>query len=107
MTSPIRKKVTCPNCGTEGDFIMYTSINVTYNPELLKKMGNGELSVWECPKCKKKYYIPYSYLYHDMKVGRIETRSSPNQAKIRWKWWHILLAIMTLLIIVIYMLAFA
>lgn len=107
MTRPITKKVTCPNCRTEGDFIVYTSINATYHPKLLKKMENGELSIWKCPKCKKKYYIPYDYFYHDMKVGIFEVRSSPNQAKTHWKWQHILAIIILLIICFICILAFS
>lgn len=65
MTRPIVKKVTCPNCGTEGDFVMYASINAEYNPELIKKMESGELSIYECPKCGKKYICNYPFLYND------------------------------------------
>lgn len=69
MTRPVMKKVTCPNCGTEDDFTIFTSINVTINPELQKKMENGELFIWECPKCGKKYICIYPFLYHDMDAG--------------------------------------
>ena len=51
MTKPIRKKVVCPDCGAEGDFTVYISINFGMNPELFEKMCN----IWECPKCGKKY----------------------------------------------------
>lgn len=107
MTRPIVEKVTCPNCGTEGDFIIYTSINATYNLELVKKMKSGELSIWECPKCKKKYRISYSYFYHDMKSGMVEVRSSPNPVKAHWKWRHILAIIILLIICLICILVFA
>lgn len=69
MTKPIIKKVTCPNCGTEGEFIMFASINATLHPELQKKMENGELSIWECSKCGKKYICDYPSIYHDMEKG--------------------------------------
>lgn len=42
MTSLISKEVICPNCGTEGNITLYSSINVTLNPELQKKMDNGQ-----------------------------------------------------------------
>lgn len=71
MTRPVIKKVTCPNCGTEDDFTIFTSINVTLDPELQKKMENGELFIWECPKCGKKYICIYPFLYHDMDAGYI------------------------------------
>ena len=85
---------------------MYTSINATYDPKLIKKMESGELSIWKCPKCKKKFYIPYNYFYHNMKSGCIEVHSSPNQAKAHWKWWHILAIIILLIICLICILVF-
>ncbi|MCM1311876.1 MAG: CpXC domain-containing protein, partial [Roseburia sp.] len=62
MTRPVIKKVTCSDCGAKGDFIVYTSINLNYNSELAEKMKNGDLFIWECPKCKKKHTIPYGIM---------------------------------------------
>lgn len=45
MTCPVIKKVTCPNCGTEGDFIIYSTINVTLHPKLQESMKSGELFI--------------------------------------------------------------
>lgn len=74
MTRPVTEIMICPNCRAKGEFTVYTSINATYNPELAKKMESGELFIWECPKCKKKYSVRYDYIYHDMKKGLIELR---------------------------------
>ena len=103
MTRPIVEKVTCPNCGTEGDFIMYTSINATYHPKLLKKAESGELFIWKCPKCKRRYYIDYYFFINDdMQRGIVEMDSSANQLK----WWHILLAITLIAIVLACILVF-
>lgn len=75
MTCPVIKKVTCPNCGTEGDFIIYSTINVTLHPELQKKMGSGELFIWQCPQCGNKYICSYPFIYHDMERGIMQSLS--------------------------------
>jgi len=49
----ISKEVICPNCGTKGSIIIYSKVFL--DPELQKKMDNGELFIWKCPKCEKKY----------------------------------------------------
>lgn len=84
MTCPVIKKVTCPNCGTEGNFIIYYSINVTLHPELQKKMENGELSVWQCPKCGNKYICNYPFIDHDMERGVMQCLSmNTTEAKLK------------------------
>lgn len=55
MTKPIDENVICPNCGAENCITVYASINATLNPELVEKMKSGELFIYECPKCGKKY----------------------------------------------------
>jgi predicted RNA-binding Zn-ribbon protein involved in translation (DUF1610 family) len=75
MTSLISKKVICPNCGTEGSITLYSSINVTLNPELQKKMDNGELFIWKCPNCEKQYICIYPFIYHDMEKGILQCLS--------------------------------
>lgn len=116
MTRPVVEIVTCPNCGAEGSFTLYTSINSTYHPKLLKKMKRGDLSIWRCPKCKKKYHIQYEYLHHDMEKGMIEWSSFINQHsrnqtgkdnKIKFYWWCILAIIILLIISTVYVLVFA
>jgi hypothetical protein len=36
------------------------------DPELKSKVMDGSLFTWVCPKCKKSFNAPYSFLYHDM-----------------------------------------
>ena len=62
MVEPITKKVTCPNCGAEN----YITIYDTIYPELVEKMESGELFIYECPKCGKKY----RHNYHPSTVVR-------------------------------------
>lgn len=59
-------KITCPDCNTEGSYTVWDSVNVDLDPELKSKVMDGSLFTWVCPKCKKSYNAPYSFLYHDM-----------------------------------------
>lgn len=49
MTCPVIKKVTCPNCGTEGDFIIYSTINVTLHPKLQREWRAANCSSGNAP----------------------------------------------------------
>ncbi len=72
MTSFGNDSVKCPSCGTLGNFTRYHSINVTLHPELKEQMNNLELFTWQCPHCKNKYLLSYSFLYHDMQEGILD-----------------------------------
>ena len=73
MTSLISKKVICPNCGTKGSIIIYSKVFL--DPELQKKMDNGELFIWKCPNCEKQYICIYPFIYHDMEKGILQCLS--------------------------------
>ena len=66
MSKCHRETITCPNCNTIGEFMCWDSINVDLDPENRKKVKNGELFQYICPKCKRSYTIEYETLYHDM-----------------------------------------
>ena len=66
MSSFRNIKITCPDCNTEGEYTVWDSVNVDLDPELKSKVMDGSLFTWVCPKCKKSFNAPYSFLYHDM-----------------------------------------
>ena len=66
MSSFRNIKITCPACNTEGSYTVWDSVNVDLDPELKVKVMDGSLFTWVCPKCKKSFNAPYSFLYHDM-----------------------------------------
>lgn len=66
MSSFRKIKITCPDCNTEGEYTVWDSVNVDLDPELKSKVMDGSLFTWVCPKCKKSFNAPYSFLYHDM-----------------------------------------
>jgi hypothetical protein len=66
MSSCRRIKIPGPDCNPEGEYTVWDSVNVDLDPELKSKVMDGSLFTWVCPKCKKSFNAPYSFLYHDM-----------------------------------------
>ena len=65
--SQLRKEnITCPHCHKEGEFDLWSSVNVGLNPELREKIFSEELFMYHCPHCGKVTGIPAGFLYHDM-----------------------------------------
>ncbi len=60
------KKITCPKCGAQSDFTVYSSINSVHDPELSEQLKNLSLYEAVCPKCNTKAIVDYGLLYHDM-----------------------------------------
>lgn len=65
--SDIRTEVQkCPHCSKESELTIYSSINVTLDPNLKKKILDSSIFEWECPYCHEKFDLVYDFLYHDM-----------------------------------------
>ena len=65
--SQVRKEIIeCPHCHQEGEFDLWTSVNVGLDPELREKIFSDELFMYHCPHCGKVTGIPAGTLYHDM-----------------------------------------
>lgn len=60
------ERITCPNCGAEGDFVIWKSINTAIDPETKEKVLSGKLFRFKCPKCGVETNIMYNCLYHQM-----------------------------------------
>ena len=56
--------IKCPQCGTEGDFKVWESINTKSDPELKDLVRSGELFMWKCPKCGNNCIVFYPTYYH-------------------------------------------
>ena len=59
-------KINCPECGTEGDFIIWQSLNTQLDPDAKEKLISGELFRYTCPKCGRVTNVAYDILYHQM-----------------------------------------
>lgn len=65
--SQLRKEtIECPHCHKEGEFDLWTSVNVDLDPELREKIFSDELFLYHCPHCGEVTGIPAGTLYHDM-----------------------------------------
>ena len=60
------EKITCPNCKTESEFVLWDSINTQLDPEMKEKVRTGEVFAFECPNCKQQLNVDYATLYHQM-----------------------------------------
>lgn len=56
----------CLNCSGLIPFTVWQSINVTLDPEQKKRILDNSMFVVICPSCRKEYFFPYDFLYHDM-----------------------------------------
>lgn len=66
MSSFKEHAITCPNCGAQGKFTAWDSVNVDLMPEMKEKVMSGELFRWVCPECGESFTVPYPMLYHDI-----------------------------------------
>jgi hypothetical protein len=66
MSLPDEMTITCPKCGHEQDFTIWSSVNVTNSPELKAKILSGELVQFCCTQCGHTSQVVYPMLYHDM-----------------------------------------
>ena len=57
--------VKCSHCHREDSIETFASINVKDDPELARKVKDGELFIWECPSCGNRNLVKYETIYHD------------------------------------------
>lgn len=86
--SQVRKEtIECPHCHQEGEYDLWTSVNVDLDPELREKIFSDELLMYHCPHCGKVTGIPAGTLYHDMTHGfMIFSTSSSQTIMITLQW---------------------
>lgn len=79
-------KINCPECGAEGEFTLWESVNKQLSPKIAEKVRSGELFKWTCPKCGQTFTVPYPMLYHDMDksfmVYLLTSRLDPADGKL-------------------------
>lgn len=51
MSRHSMEKITCPKCGCESDFMIWSSINTVLDPEMFAKVRTGEAFAFTCPEC--------------------------------------------------------
>lgn len=65
MSRLVPMRIPCASCHHEFEAQVYSSINVSLNPELKEKLLNHELFRFTCPNCGHDNFYTYSLLYQD------------------------------------------
>jgi hypothetical protein len=68
MPRSVEVTFSCP-CGASFTSAVYTTVNVTLEPELLYQLLAGSLNTPTCPNCGRKAASAQQFLYHDMARG--------------------------------------
>lgn len=58
----------CP-CGESFDTTIYSTVNITMEPELLYRLLEGTLNIATCANCGRKAASVQPFIYHDMARG--------------------------------------
>lgn len=75
--------VTCPQCGYSQDFPIWSSLNVSLDPDEKPRLLSGELHRFACGKTATATDVAYPILYHDMDLNlmiyNIEDADNPEE----------------------------
>ena len=66
MSHEIQVDVTCPACLFKDVVSVYTSVNVSMDPDLRDMIFEDDLNRFTCPNCGKSKVLPVNLMYHDM-----------------------------------------
>lgn len=66
MSKPVKLKMPCPACGKSGEFVAWTSLNVTLDPHEKTRLLDRSLTQFTCAACGHTAQLIYPLLYHDM-----------------------------------------
>jgi predicted RNA-binding Zn-ribbon protein involved in translation (DUF1610 family) len=66
MSREIEVDVTCPACLFKDVVPVYTSVNVSMDPDLRDRVFDDELNRFTCANCGKRMVLPINLMYHDM-----------------------------------------
>lgn len=66
MSDSYVEKVICPECGREGEFTYWRTINTYTEPVMSKMVRTGEAFMYTCPECGKTTIIDFPFIYHQM-----------------------------------------
>jgi transposase-like protein len=67
LSRKVKVNVSCPFCGFGQVVSVYTSVNVTLNPQLRQMVLDDSLNRFVCLDCGKSSFIGTNMIYHDMK----------------------------------------
>lgn len=69
MTMMATEALACPECASEQQVDIWSTINVTVNLELRGKLFDGQINVFGCANCGYQALLGAPLLYHDQVRG--------------------------------------
>lgn len=66
MTQMGSHNLQCPQCGNMQETMVWSSLNITIDPDLKDRLYAGGINVLECEDCGNRARIKVPLLYHDM-----------------------------------------
>jgi transcription elongation factor Elf1 len=67
MTMMSKETVLCPACGFEQEIEVYQSINADISPELVDRLFDGEINVFNCASCGHRALVNQPLFFNDMR----------------------------------------
>ena len=67
MTLMDRETVICPACGFKQEIEVYQSINADISPELVDRLFDGKINVFNCTSCNHRALVNQPLLFNDMR----------------------------------------
>ena len=68
MSLPSTVSVTCPKCGQDGQMTVWSSVNISLDPEMKEKILDQSLFRYTCNQCQHVSPVFFQCLYHDMET---------------------------------------
>jgi len=68
MTLMAKETILCPACGFEQEIEVYQSINANITPELVDRLFDGEINVFNCASCGHRALVNQPLLFNDMRI---------------------------------------
>lgn len=66
MSASYIDKIICPECGREGTFTYWSTINTMQEKVMRKMVRTGSAFMYTCPECGKTTIVDYPFIYHQM-----------------------------------------
>ena len=78
MTLAQDQEVPCPECAATVTTTIWSSLNVTEDPQLKEDLFKGEINRFRCPSCGFETHIAAPLLYDDMEIGYMVQFNPPE-----------------------------
>jgi transcription elongation factor Elf1 len=67
MTLMAKETIPCPACGLEQEIEVYQTINADITPELVDRLFDGKINVFNCTSCGHRAFVNQPLLFNDMR----------------------------------------